>query len=92
MLNISVLVPPEILGYIFNLVVIFSLSRMDSIYQCPEFNASAHRYWLGEGWYNFLLVCHHWLEVAYATPEVWTFWGNSSEAWEKRYIRAACAG
>ena len=45
---------------------------------------------LEEGWYN-LLVCHHWLEVAYATPEVWTFWGNSVEAWEKRYIRAGSA-
>ena len=91
MLNISVLVPPEILGYIFNLVVIFSLSQMDSIFQRPELDPSTHRYGLEEGWYNFLLVCHHWLEVAYATPEVWTFWGNSLEAWEKRYIRAGSA-
>ena len=86
MLNISVLAPPEILGYIFNLVVsrIPVDSRTVSVrpYQTPQFRGPEKE------WYNFLLVCHYWLEVAYATPEVWTFWGK---AWEKQYIRAGSA-
>ena len=84
MLNISVLVPPEILGYIFNLVV------MDSTFELLDLNLSP-RSPVGEGCYNLLLACYHWLEVAYAIPEVWTFWGNSLEAWEKQCIRAGSA-
>ena len=29
--------------------------------------------------YNFLLVCHHWFEVARRLLELWSFWGNSLE-------------
>ena len=35
--------------------------------------------------YNFLLVCRHWRNVAWNTPEVWSFWGNSLEDWNKWY-------
>jgi hypothetical protein len=37
------------------------------------------------GSYNFLLVCHHWFEVASHTPELWAFWGNTLEQWSRRY-------
>ena len=89
LLNISVFVPPEILGYIFNLVVIHSLERMGSALHPLELDVQFVG--LKKGWYNFLLVCHHWLEVAYATPGLWTFWGNSLYAWEERYMRAGSA-
>ena len=32
-----------------------------------------------------------WIEVAYGTPELWTFWGNSLGDWERRSIRAGPA-
>ena len=44
---------------------------------------------LEEGSHNSLLVCHHWFEVASRTPELWTFWGNSLEDWEKRHLRSS---
>ena len=37
--------------------------------------------------YKFLLVCHHWFEVASFTPELWGFWGNNLRDWEKRHLR-----
>ena len=44
---------------------------------------------LEEGSHNSLLVCHHWFEVASRTPELWAFWGNSLEDWEKRHVRSS---
>jgi len=68
LLNVSTLLPPEILGSIFHWNVI----------PCREFGG------LENGSYNFLLVCHHWFEVASRTPELWSFWGNSVEDWTHR--------
>jgi len=60
--------PPEVLGDIFHWNVV----------PCDDF-------W---GWevksHNFLLVCHHWFEVASQTPELWSFWGVTLKEW-KRY-------
>ena len=75
LLNISTRVPPEILGNIFRWNVI------------PEGEFDG----LEKGSYNFLLVCHHWFEVASGTPELWTFWGNTLEQWSQRYQRSGTA-
>ena len=61
LLNISTRLPPEILGQIFT----WNLVR-EGFFRG-----------LREGSYNFLLVCHHWFEVASRTPELWNFWGNT---------------
>ena len=73
LLNISTRVPPEILGQVFHWNVI------------PEGVFDG----LQKGSYNFLLVCHHWFEVASGTPELWAFWGNSLAQWSQRY---RCSG
>jgi len=74
LLNISTRVPPEILGHIF----VWSLGRKNP--------------WVFEGLrkgsYNFLLVCHHWFEVASHTPELWSFWGSTLQDWKKRHHRS----
>ena len=75
LLNVSAL-PPETLGYIFHWNVIPE----------PTFEAE-----LVKGSYNFLLVCHHWFEVAVRTPELWGFWGNNLEDWKKRCLRSQAA-
>ena len=69
LLNISAHVPPEILGHIFRWNVIRE----------GDFGG------LEKGSYNFLLVCHHWFQVASNTPELWTFWGNTLDQWSRHY-------
>ena len=63
--------PPEILGDIFHWNVIVT----------GDFGG------LKERSHNFLLVCHHWFEVASHTPELWSFWGNNLRDWRKRHLR-----
>jgi len=65
-------VPPEILGRIFRFNVV------------PEVGGGRFAT-VRRGSYNFLLVCHHWFEVARRTPELWSFWGNNLDDWKRRY-------
>jgi hypothetical protein len=71
LLNVSTLLPPEILGSIFRWNVI------------PDGDFGG----LPKASYNFLLVCHHWFQVASATPGLWGFWGNSIQDWAHRHAR-----
>ena len=75
LLNISARVPPEILGHIF----CWSVTIIE------DFGG------LRKGSYNFLLVCHHWFQVAFDTPGLWAFWGNSLKQWSQRYRRSGTA-
>ena len=75
LLNISIRMPPEILGQVFHWNVI------------PEGDFAG----LQKGSYNFLLVCRHWFEVASGTPELWAFWGNTLKQWSQRYQRSGVA-
>ena len=72
LLNISTRVPPETLGDIFAWCLVRGW-RFEG---------------LRNGSYNFLLVCHHWFEVASHTPELWSFWGNTLGDWRKRHHRS----
>jgi len=75
LLNISMRVPPEILGFVFRWNIIPYQGR-------PYFGG------LPNSTYNFLLVCHHWFEVASHTPELWSFWGDTLKKWSRRYKRS----
>ena len=75
LLNVSTLLPPEILGSIFRWSVI------------PDGDFGG----LSKGSYNFLLVCHHWFQVASGTLELWGFWGNSIQDWAHRHARCRTA-
>lgn len=68
LLVMSTRVPSEVLGSIFSWNAI------------PEGDFDG----LQNGSYDFLFVCHHLLEVAYKTSELWYFWGNTLERWSKR--------
>ena len=72
LLNISSIIPPEILAHIFLFNVI------------PDRKFGGLR----KGCYNFLLVCHHWYEVACKAPEIWSFWGNTLYQWSRSYQRS----
>ena len=67
----STFLPPEILGKIFRWNVI------------PDEDFGR----LPKDSYNFLLVCHHWFEVASRTPELWGYWGNLIPDWVHRHTR-----
>jgi len=73
LLNVSTLLPPEILGDIF----------------CWNATPDPDKDFggLSRGSYNFLLVCHHWFEVASRTPDLWSFWGNSVRDWARRHTQ-----
>ena len=71
LLNVSIRLPPEILGRIFRWNVI------------PD--GDFHR--LPKASHNFLPVCYHWYQVALGTPELWSFWGNSIQDWGRRHAR-----
>ena len=73
LLNIA-RIPPEILGHIFH----FNIAEVGD----PHFAE------IPKGSYNFLLVCHHWFQVALLTPELWSSWGNSIEDWKRWYLRS----
>ena len=71
LLNVSTLLPPEILGNIFRWNVI-----PDGDFGGPP-----------KGSYNFLLVCRHWFEVASRTPGLWSSWGASIGDWTRWHTR-----
>jgi hypothetical protein len=75
LLNVSTLLPPEVLGCIFQWNVV------------PDGDFGR----LPKAAYNFLLVCHHWFRVASGTPELWSFWGNSIQDWARRHTRCRTA-
>ena len=66
------MLPPEVLGGIFH----WNVMREGDF---DGLKARSH---------NFLLVCHHWFEVASCTPELWSFWGKSLKDWVRWYSRS----
>ena len=75
LLNISTRVPPEILGYIFRWSVVWNTGHL-------------HLSESQKGSYRFLLVCHHWFEVASHTPGLWNHWGKTLEQWFRQSKRS----
>jgi hypothetical protein len=73
LLNIA-RIPPEILGHIFH----FNITE----------DGDPNLAGIPKGSYNFLLVCHHWFQVALCTPELWSSWGNNLKDWKRRYLRS----
>ena len=81
LLNISTRVPPEILGDVFAWCLVPEASC--SSHSQPHFKGLRKRS------HNFLLVCHHWFQVASRTPRLWSFWGNTLRDWKKYHHRWA---
>ena len=78
LLNIFTRAPPEVLGRVF----VWSVARDTrdrSLFPRSQMAG------LQKGSYNFVLVCHHWFEVASRTPELWSFWGNTLKDWKNRH-------
>jgi len=67
--------PPEVLGKIFQ----WNVTRKG------DFGGLDHES------HNFLAVCHHWAEVASRTPELWSFWGNTPDDWDRWHRRPGTA-
>jgi hypothetical protein len=59
--------PPEVLGNVFR----WNVTRKHDF---AGLEKESH---------NFLLVCHHWFEVASCAPELWGFWGNTPMDWAR---------
>ena len=70
--DFSVRLPPEILMYIFYLLV------------APDGNFLK----LERCSYRFLLVCKRWCDVAGNCKELWGFWGSNLYEWSRRYERS----
>ena len=73
LLNIT-RIPSEILGHIFR----FNTTEVGDLHFAE----------IPKGSYNFLLVCHHWFQVALRTPELWSSWGNNLKDWKRWYLRS----
>ena len=73
LLNIA-RIPPEILGHIFHI----SVTEVGD----PHFAG------IPKGAYNFLLVCHHWFQVALRTPGLRSSWGNNLKDWKRWHLRS----
>jgi len=82
LLNISTRVPPEILARIFVCSLVW-----EAVNSPPSRDFGKLR----KDSYNFLLVCHHWFEVASRTPELWSFWGNTLKDWKKHHRHSGAA-
>ena len=59
-LNVPAHLAPEILGHIFWCEVVS--------------NVNCNIRWVYMNTFKFLLVCHHWFNVATSTPSLWAFW------------------
>ena len=75
LLNISTRIPPEILGHIFFYTLVRQKCMMRLRGGGPHFDS------IHPSSYNFLLVCHHWFEVASRAPRLWNFWGDTLSQW-----------
>ena len=72
-------IPPEILGYVFQMNIVFKHPRV--------WDGDTHFVVIQMESYNFLLVCHHWYQVACHTLELWSSWGCELVEWRRRCLR-----